>query len=171
MIKFLAIHNPILTGKPIMQNYILSTPETVSKVVKIPWRMYKFINNIDNRKKAVKNAMIIGEAIRQWWNSSTDNVGRVKLKGINETYMIYMNLIIEKVPFLTPKNNNADNIFSNLIAVLPIATFEPRDLSDIDDNDFVFSGTMKISKTDPEEIISVVIGGIDIVAGKYQMQE
>jgi hypothetical protein len=52
-----------------IQNY-MAKPETISKVIKIPWKLYKFVNSIGDRKKSVKNAMIVGESIRQWWNSS-----------------------------------------------------------------------------------------------------
>lgn len=152
-------------------NMFIPEAPTTSKVIKIPWKMYKFVNNVYDRKKSVKNAKAIGNAIQQWWNSAADDVGKIKLTSLNETYMIYMNMVIENVPILMKDPYDDGNVFINKIAILPIVTFKPRDLTDVDDNDFVFGGTMKISKTDPEEIVSVVIEDIEVIAGKYQMQQ
>ena len=152
-------------------NMLIPEPPITSKVIKIPWKMYKFVNNVYDRKKSVKNAKAIGNAIQQWWNSAADDVGKIKLTSLNETYMIYMNMVIENVPILMKDPYDDGNVFIDKIAILPIVTFKSRDLTDIDDNDFVFGGTMKISKTDPEEIVSVVIEDVEVVAGKYQMQQ
>ena len=145
----------------------ISKEQMITKCIKIPWKMYKFVNNIGDIKKSVKNANVIGDAIRQWWNSTLNRDDKIKLTSINETYMVHMNLVIERLPFF----NNVTYRFVDKIAILPIVTFEPRNLDDIDNNDFVFGGTMKISKTDPEEIVSVIIESVEVIPGKYQMQQ
>ena len=144
----------------------ISKEQMITKCIKIPWKMYKFVNNINDRKKSVKNANVIGDAIRQWWNSTVDDDGKIKLKSIN-AHMIYMNMVIEQFPIF----NNVTYHFVDKIAILPIATFKSPNPVDIDDNDFVFGGTMKISKTDPDEIVLVNIEDVEVIAGKYQMQQ
>jgi hypothetical protein len=149
-----------------MESYENGQPPAtpLSRRIKIPWRMYKMVNGMINRKKGYANAKIIGGAIDQWWNNNKQwNADGMPIKGLQEVYISHLNLVIDKVPIME------NNILKEYIGIMPIATFSAQDQFKVNDNDFVFSGTMKISKTDPEEIFSVQIDGIDACAGKYQM--
>lgn len=136
----------------------------ISKRIKIPWKMYKFVDIKGDRKKSLANATVIGGSIQQWWNSNQNwNSNGFEVKGLKDVHITYMNLIIDSVPI------EIEGKPVEKIGILPIATFNAQDTFKVEDNDFVFGGTMKVSKSDPDEIVSVVIDGIDVIAGKYQL--
>ena len=139
----------------------------ISKRIKIPWKMYKFVNIEGDSKKSLANATIIGESIKHWWNSVqtwSNYGGGFEIKGMSGVRIHYINLVIDDMPI------EIDNKLTEKLCIMSIGTFKTNDPLKVKDNDFIFKGTMKISKTDTQELVAVSIEGIDPIAGKYILQ-
>ena len=157
-------------GNGIMPNSAEQLPEPVppkkiSKRIKIPWKMYKFVDIKGDKKKSLANATVIAESIQRWWNSvqNWNHSNGIEVKGLKDVYITYMNLIVDSIPV------EIEGKPLEKIGILPIATFNDQSNYEINNYDFVLSGIMKVSKTVPDEIVSVIIDGIDVIAGKYQL--
>jgi len=139
---------------------------TVTKQIKIPWKMYKLSDIKGDLKKSLSNAKVIGNAIMSWWANSKNWAGTEgkSLNTLDGVIITYIDLVIDTIPI------EIDGKVNLKYGILPIASFKTIDVQKVKDNDFIFSGTMKISKSDPDELVSVQIDGMDVIAGKYEIK-
>jgi len=157
-----------VTASPSTFNNINTSEQTfsVSKLIKIPWRIYKLSDIPNDLARSKTNAHIIGESIQRWWSEAPswkEGMG-MSFTELSNVYITDFHLVIDKIPL----EQNGKII--EKIGIMPVAVFNSPNAALIEDNDFVFGGTINISKTNPNELVSMIISGIEIIPGKYEMK-
>jgi hypothetical protein len=161
-------YSAIAKGMPSAANISTKWPDQkapVSKRIKIPWKIYQFSDIKGDKGKSQRNAKVIGEALQRWWESfpNVDSNGGARITALRDVSIIHFHVVIDNVPI------KYDGKIIEKLGILPIATFDSATESQIKDNDFVFRGTMKISKTDPDELVQVNFSDVEVRAGRYEM--
>jgi len=145
------------------------TPNTYTRRIKIPWKMYRFTDIFCDKRKSLANGKIIGKGIHAWWlNNKNWTNGGLDLPELTGVTLTFLNIVVDSVPI------ESNGVLTEKIAILPIGTLQQKPQTkavDLEDYDFVFRGTMKVAKNDPDSLFSVQLEGIDVVAGKYELKK